>query len=216
LLRPLGPEPGQLYPLILFLHGAGERGSDNSRQLAYLPAWLAEPAWREAFPCYVLAPQCRDDQKWADVDWSKIETTPLSATPTVDMLAVIAALEDTLKRESVDPTRIYLTGLSMGGYGSWDLAARTPERFAAILPICGGGDERVDATIATLPIWCFHGDADNVVHVTGTTAAIDALDAAGIETKVTIYPQVGHNSWDAAYREPELAKWLLSHSRPQG
>ena len=214
LLKPAAIAPGARYPLVIFLHGAGERGNDNLNQLKYFPTWIAQPSARQAHPCFVLAPQCRDDQKWADVDWSKIESTPLSATPTVDMLAVIAALEETIRREPVDPTRIYLTGLSMGGYGSWDLAARMPDRFAAVLPICGGGDEATAAKIKDLPIWCFHGDADTAVRVERSRTMIEALRAAGGAPKYSELAGVGHDSWTPAYRDPEVLAWLFAQKKP--
>lgn len=215
--RLLGPKsitPGTRYPLVIFLHGAGERGNDNLSQLKYFPTWMAEQSARQAHPCFVLAPQCRDEQKWVDVDWSKIESTPQSPTPTVDMLAVIAALEDTLQREPIDPARIYLTGLSMGGYGSWDLAARMPDRFAAVLPICGGGDEATAAKIKDLPIWCFHGDADTAVRVERSRTMIEALRAAGGAPKYSELAGVGHDSWTPAYRDPDVLTWLFAQKKP--
>jgi len=215
--RLLGPKsitPGTRYPLVIFLHGAGERGNDNLSQLKYFPTWMAEQSARQAHPCFVLAPQCRDEQKWVDVDWSKIESTPQSPTPTVDMLAVIAALEDTLQREPIDPARIYLTGLSMGGYGSWDLAARMPDRFAAVLPICGGGDEATAAKIKDLPIWCFHGDADTAVRVERSRTMIEALRAAGGAPKYSELAGVGHDSWTPAYRDPDVLAWLFAQKKP--
>ncbi len=214
LLGPASITPGTRYPLVIFLHGAGERGNDNLSQLKYFPTWMAEQSARQAHPCFVLAPQCRDEQKWVDVDWSKIESTPHSPTPTVDMLAVIAALEETLKREPIDPARIYLTGLSMGGYGSWDLAARMPDRFAAVLPICGGGDEATAAKIKDLPIWCFHGDADTAVRVERSRTMIEALRAAGGAPKYSELAGVGHDSWTPAYRDPEVLAWLFAQKKP--
>jgi predicted peptidase len=214
LLGPTSITPGTRYPLVIFLHGAGERGNDNLSQLKYFPTWVAEPSARKAHPCFVLAPQCRDEQKWVEVDWSKIESTPQSPTPTVDMLAVIAALEDTLQREPIDPARIYLTGLSMGGYGSWDLAARMPDRFAAVLPICGGGDEATAAKIKDLPIWCFHGDADTAVRVERSRTMIEALRAAGGAPKYSELAGVGHDSWTPAYRDPDVLAWLFAQKKP--
>ena len=214
LLGPASITPGTRYPLVIFLHGAGERGNDNLSQLKYFPTWMAEQSARQAHPCFVLAPQCRDEQKWVDVDWSKIESTPQSPTPTVDMLAVIAALEDTLQREPIDPARIYLTGLSMGGYGSWDLAARMPDRFAAVLPICGGGDEATAAKIKDLPIWCFHGDADTAVRVERSRTMIEALRAAGGAPTYSELAGVGHDSWTPAYRDPDVLTWLFAQKKP--
>ena len=204
---------GHRYPLVLFLHGAGERGNDNTKQLKYLPTWLADPALRQRHPCFVLAPQCRMDERWVDVSWADAKSTPQPATPTVDLAAATKALEETLVQEAVDPTRIYLTGLSMGGYGTWDLAARMPDRFAAILPVCGGGDDRVAARIAALPIWCFHGDADTAVPVDRSRTMIAALKAAGGRPIYSELPGVGHDSWTPAYRDGFVLDWLFSQRK---
>lgn len=213
LLVPEKRRPGERYPLVLFLHGAGERGTDNLAQLTYLPAWLAERRARKTFPCFVLAPQCRAEAMWADVDWSARESTPQRSAPTTDMAAAIAALEATLAEEAVDGDRVLLTGLSMGGYGTWDLAARFPDRFAAILPICGGGDEATAARIAGLPTWCFHGDADGAVPVERSRSMIAALRAAGGAPRYSELPGVGHDSWTPAYRDPAVLEWLFAQRR---
>lgn len=215
LLRPATVEPGKHYPLVLFLHGAGERGSDNTSQLKYLPTWLAEPAWRQQFPCFVIAPQCRSEHRWSAFNWSDKKSSPLAAEPTTDLAAAIAALERVCESEPVDPDRVYLTGLSMGGYGSWELAARMPERFAAVAPICGGGDEAQAAKLADLPIWCFHGGADRVVPVERSRSMIDAIEAAGGKPKYTEFPGVGHDSWTPAYRDSGLLEWLFAQRRPR-
>jgi len=201
------------YPLVLYLHGAGERGSDNAKQLKYLPTWLAEPPLRHTRPCFVLAPQCRMDERWVDVSWADATSTPQPAAPSVDLAAAVAALEDVLAREAVDPDRIYLTGLSMGGYGVWDLATRMPDRFAAILPVCGGGDERVAASLAALPIWCFHGDADTAVPVQRSRTMIAAVKAAGGRPIYSELVGVGHDSWTPAYRDAFVLDWLFSQRR---
>jgi len=216
LLRPDagdGAGPTGRQPLVLFLHGAGERGHDNARQLKYLPTWLAEPAARRRHPCFVVVPQCRMDERWVDVSWADVKSTPQPDAPTVDLAAAVAALDDVVAREQVDPDRIYLTGLSMGGYGTWDLAARTPDRFAAILPICGGGDDRTAARIASLPIWCFHGDDDRAVPVQRSRTMIAALRAAGGRPIYSELPGVGHDSWTPAYRDSFVLDWLFSQRR---
>jgi len=209
LLAPAAPVAGTRYPLVVFLHGAGERGRDNDKQLKYLPTWLAEPALRERHPCFLLAPQCREGERWVDVSWADKKSLP-QGPPTTDLLAAVAALHDVVAREAVDPARIYLTGLSMGGYGTWDLAARQPERFAAILPICGGGDEATAPLLAKLPIWCFHGDADTVVPVERSRSMIAAVRAAGGSPKYSELPGVGHDSWTPAYRDPAVLDWLFA------
>jgi predicted peptidase len=200
LLRPQTVVTGMRYPLILFLHGAGERGDDNRKQLAYLPRWMAEPAMRKRHPCFVVAPQCRMDERWADVSWADEKSTPQAAEPTTDLRAV-------------DPDRVYLTGLSMGGFGTWDLAARMPDRFAAFLPICGGGDERMAATFAKRPLWCFHGDTDTAVPVQRSRDMIAALKAAGGRPKYSELKGVGHDSWTTAYRDPAVIDWLFEQRR---
>ena len=212
LLAPPAIEPGRRYPLVVFLHGAGERGRDNEKQLKYLPTWMAEPALRERHPCFLLAPQCREDERWVDISWADKKSTP-QGPPTTDVLSVIAALNAVIAAEPVDPGRIYLTGLSMGGYGSWDLAARQPERFAAILPICGGGDEATAPRLAKLPIWCFHGDADKVVPVERSRTMIAAVRAAGGDPKYSELPGVGHDSWTPAYRDPAVLDWLFAQAK---
>ena len=212
LLPPPAVEPGRLHPLVLFLHGAGERGRDNEKQLKYLPSWMAEPSLRERHPCFLLAPQCREDERWVDVSWVDKKSEP-QGPPTTDMLAAIAVLNDVMSREPVDPTRIYLTGLSMGGYGTWDLAARQPERFAAIMPICGGGDEATAPRLAKLPVWCFHGDADKAVPVERSRSMIAALEAAGGNPKYSELQGVGHDSWTPAYRDPAVLDWLFGQAK---
>lgn len=217
LLRPErlggGTASSARHPLVLFLHGAGERGSDNLKQLKYLPTWLAEPAVRGRHPCFVLAPQCREDQRWVDVSWADGHSTPQAATPCLDLAAAIAALDDVVAHEAVDPDRIYLTGLSMGGFGTWDLAARMPGRFAAILPVCGGGDERTAARIAALPAWCFHGDADKAVPVERSRIMVQAVRAAGGRPIYSELAGVGHDSWTPAYRNAFVLDWLFAQRR---
>ena len=212
-LKPATVEPGKKYPLVLFLHGAGERGSDNELQLMYLPTWLAEAENRREHPCFVVVPQCRTDQKWVEIDWSDKKSLPQKPEMTVDMTAAVAALDAVMQAEPVDPSRVYLTGISMGGYGSWDLAARMPERFAAVIPICGGGDEATAAKLKTLPIWCFHGDVDKAVPVERSRTMVEAVKAAGGTVKYTEYEGVGHDSWTPAYRDAATLDWLFAQQR---
>lgn len=213
-MRPAANETGATYPLVLFLHGAGERGSDNKKQLTYLPTWLAEAEARHRYPCFVVAPQCREGSRWADFEWSDKKSTPQKPEPTTDLAAAVAALDAVMNTEPVDPDRVYLTGLSMGGYGSWDLAARMPSRFAAVIPICGGGDEATAPKLAKLPIWCFHGAADNVVPVVRSRSMVEAVKAAGGEVKYTEFETVRHDSWTPAYRDSATLEWLFRQKRP--
>jgi predicted peptidase len=185
-------------PLILFLHGAGERGTDGKRpsQVGIGPAIRK---LEKTFPFITVMPQAEDPKKgsWrAEGDDAK------------RALAIVAEVE---KEYKVDAERKYLTGLSMGGYGTWSIAVTHPKMFAAIAPVCGGGDPKRAAEIARLPCWCFHGDADKAVPVTRSREMIEALKAAGGMPKYDEYAGVGHNSWDKAYGTAELWPWLLSH-----
>jgi predicted peptidase len=214
LLRPATLAAETRYPVILFLHGAGERGSDNERQLNHFPTWMAEAAQRAARPCFLVAPQCREKHAWSVFDWDTSKPAALPEVPTTDMAAALAALDAVLAAEpAADPDRVYLTGLSMGGYGGWDLAARMPERFAAVMPICGGGDEATAPRLTKLPIWCFHGEADPVVPVGLSRSMIAAIKAAGGTPIYSELPCVGHDSWTPAYRNPAVLDWLFAQRR---
>lgn len=216
--RLMRPEPAaqggqEKFPLVLFLHGAGERGGDNEKQLAYLPTWLAEPEARRRHPCFVLAPQCRAGGFWSPITWWDRSGGPQRPEPTTDLAAAVAALDAVTRTEAVDPGRVYLAGLSMGGYGAWDLAARMPERFAAMVPVCGGGDEATAPRLTALPIWCFHGAADDVVPVERSRSMVAAVRAAGGRPRYTELEGVGHDSWTPAFRDPATLEWLFRQER---
>ncbi|MGQ9651877.1 MAG: prolyl oligopeptidase family serine peptidase [Phycisphaerae bacterium] len=180
------------WPLILFLHGAGERGDDIEKVKIHGPPKLI--AQGKHFPFIVVSPQCPNGQWW-DIE-------------------VLGALLDRIERDyKVDPDRIYVTGLSMGGFGTWALACAQPDRFAAIAPICGGGEPKLARQIAHVPAWVFHGDADNVVSVSRSKEMVEALKAAGGNVKLTVYPEVGHDSWTRTYDDPALYDWFLSQRR---
>lgn len=180
------------WPLILFLHGAGERGDDLEKVKIHGPPKIVEKG--RDLPFIVISPQCPADSWW--------EPFPLNAL-----------LDEVQERYRVDPDRVYLTGLSMGGFGTWELAARYPERFAAIAPICGGGNRLLAGRLKNIPVWAFHGDKDPVVPVGRTDEMVEALQRAGGQVKYTRYPGVQHDSWTAAYANPELYEWFLSHER---
>jgi predicted peptidase len=215
LMPPPNIEPGKTYPLVLFLHGAGERGTDNALQLKYLPEQMAQPNWRERFPCYLLAPQCRPDHKWVEVDWTLPETHDMSEQPGDLMRVAMQALEKTIAEEQIDKSRIYLTGLSMGGYGAWELAIRRPDVFAAAAVVCGGVDNSRAIALKDLPLWVAHGDADNVVPVQRSRRPVEILRAAGGKPVYVEYPGVGHNSWTPSYSDNDgLVPWLFRQRRP--
>ena len=213
LLKPVNEDPKQSYPLVVFLHGAGERGSDNTAQLTHGVGDFAREENRKNYPCFLIAPQCPSGAKWSDVDWGA-EKHVMPKEPSESgrlTLELIAAMQ---KEHRIDPKRIYITGLSMGGYGTWDLIARRPELFAAAVPVCGGGDEATAAVMAKIPIWAFHGDKDGAVKVSRSRNMIEALKKAGGEPKYSEYAGVGHDSWVKAYSDPEMMKWLFAQKRP--
>lgn len=185
-------------PLILFLHGAGERGDDGSAPVKQgIGNAIKFKGNEKNFPFFVIFPQCRQKSSWK--------------ADSPDAQEALAILDGIMKEYKIDPKRIYLTGLSMGGYGTWSLAAAYPDKWAAIVPICGGGDPATADKIKHIPCWCFHGDLDKAVVVGKSREMIDALKKAGGMPRYTEYPYVGHNSWDPAYVTPELYPWLLSH-----
>lgn len=208
-------EEGKKYPVILFLHGAGERGDDNRAQLKYLPTWMAEPKNREQYPCWLIAPQCRQGKLWVQVPFN-------SATATMpdemgdQMRVALGILEKVLEHPAADSRRVYLTGLSMGGYGCWDLAIRYPEKFAAVAPICGGGDPSKAARLVGVPVWAWHGTADRAVPVDRSRVMIEAIRRAGGNPKYTELEGVGHDSWTPAYRDPEgVIPWMFAQARQE-
>ena len=231
---PAHLDPKRPAPVILFLHGSGERGDDNRAQTKNgIRLLIAQSG--ERFPCVVVCPQCRPNLSWEDDSMQEM---------------ALAALDQSLKEFHGDPHRVYLTGVSMGGYGTWDLASKYPERWAAIAPCCGGisGDSAQDAQpgdkylsvarrVKELPIWIFHGTDDKTVSVDESRQMVavlynlDTLDTLELaqslpkiksrkkpriplRLKYSEYPGVGHNSWDYAYKEPQLLSWFLAQKQP--
>ena len=214
LMAPAKVEEGEKYPLVVFLHGAGERGTDNEKQLFYFPEQMAQPRWRNRFPCYVLAPQCRPNARWVEVDWNLPETHQAPEKPDDQMKVVLKILDKTLADEQVDQSRIYLTGLSMGGYGTWDLAMRKPQLFAAVAPICAGADNDGVGILKDVPVWVAHGGADSVVPVNRGRLAVAALKQAGGKPVYVELPGVGHNSWTPSYSDNDgLVPWLFRQKK---
>lgn len=181
------------WPLMIFLHGSGERGDDLDRVKVHGPPKIAD---RDPnFPFVLVSPQLPADENW---DLSKLN-------------AILAATLGSLR---VDPARVYLTGLSRGGHATWSWAATEPWRFAAIAPVAGRGEVASACALKSIPVWAFHGDRDDVVTPEGSFAMTRAIRACGGQPRLTIYPDHGHNSWDPAYDDPALYLWLLSHRTP--
>lgn len=189
-------------PVILFLHGAGETKNPKAKKDGKMPVEVGlGPAIKKRekdFPFIVVIPRAEG------FGW---------AADNANGKRALAMLDATMKEYKVDPKRQYLSGLSMGGFGTWNIAAAHPDRFAAIAPICGGGNAKDAEKLKSIPCWCFHGDADNVVKPELSRTMIDAIKKAGGSPKYTEYPKVGHNSWDAAYGTDELYTWLLEQKK---
>lgn len=180
------------WPLMLYLHGAGERGDNLERVKTHGPPKLI--AAGKQFPFIVVSPQCPKDRRWEPLELS-------------------ALVDEITEKYKVDKDRIYVSGLSMGGFGTWALAGHSPDRFAALAPICGGGDPQFARWISHIPVWVFHGAKDPVVPVSRSESMVEALKKKGGNPKLTVYPEAGHDSWTQAYNDPELYTWLLQQRR---
>jgi predicted peptidase len=213
LLKPIDYRPSKRYPLIVFLHGAGERGDDNISQLKHGAGEMAREERRRQYPAYVLVPQCPKDQRWVDVDWS-LPQSSIPAEASKSMSLVKKLIDTMCQTAGIDEQRIYLTGLSMGGYGTWDAIARYEHFFAAAAPVCGGGDPKTVSRFAQLPIWCFHGALDKTVKPTRSREMVAALKAVGSDIRYTEYPEAAHDSWTATYANPEFYDWLFQQQKP--
>jgi predicted peptidase len=213
LLKPNPFDPSQKYPLVIFLHGAGERGSDNEKQLVHGMNEFASDEIMARYPAFVIAPQCPEGEAWGGFSrLAKKQTPDGQLTPALDAtLKAVAALR---KELSIDDKRIYITGLSMGGYGTWDALAKQPDLFAAAAPICGGGSTAQVDKFKHIPIWAFHGSDDKTVPAERSREMIEALKAAGATPKYTEYAGVGHNSWAQTYSNPGLYEWLFAQRKP--
>lgn len=182
------------FPLVIFLHGMGERGSDPAVLTVYgIPKWVEE----HETPFIAVSPQCPNESYW-----------PL------ELAALDALFEQVCARYPVDLERVYLTGLSLGGYGAWAWAAAHPERFAALAPVCGGGKTEMGfpekvKLLKNMPVWAFHGALDQTVPLTESSVLVETLQACGGNVRFTVYPDAGHDAWTATYANPELYRWML-------
>ena len=212
---------GQKYPLVVFLHGAGERGDDNVLQLIHGVPQIINFSERMDMPCYVVAAQVprvqldNDPQglKWVGVPWDSPEPHKIPGEPSAPMASLIELVDHFRGLPSVDADRVYATGLSMGGFGTWDLVMRRPEWFAAAIPICGGGDPSEAARLRAVHVRIFHGGADTAVPTVRGRIMFEALKAAGCDVGYREYPGVGHNSWAPTYADDEVLSWLFRQTR---
>lgn len=192
LYLPKNYEKESAWPLMLFLHGAGERGDDLEKVKKHGPPKLI--AAGKDFPFVVVSPQCPNGRWWEPVE-------------------LAALLDEIAEKYKIDRERIYVTGLSMGGFGTWSLAAYQPTRFAALVPICGGGEPFTTKLYAKTPVWVFHGAKDPVVKLDRSDSMVEALKKNGADVKYTVYPEAGHDSWTESYDNPELYEWMLKQKR---
>lgn len=219
---PEGYKPSKKYPVLLFLHGAGERGSDNETQLKHGGKFFSDPGNRKKFPAIIVMPQCPKIDFWARIaprtngknDSLGFFTFP-SEQPIGKSLGLVENLIDSIAAgKDVNTKQIYIGGLSMGGMGTFEMLWRKPNFFAAAFPICGGSDpSKVTNYASGFPIWIFHGDADKTVTVSNSRIMVNALKAAGAKVKYTEYPGVAHNSWDNAFAEPGLLPWVFQQTK---
>lgn len=217
LLLPKNFDESKQYPVVLFLHGAGERGSDNAKQLVHGSELFYKTS--DTFPAIVIFPQCPQNDYWvnATVDRS---TTPLSlnfpldVAPTKSMTLVMALLDEMLAKPYTNTNEMYVGGLSMGGMGTFEILYRKPEVFAAAFAICGAGNaEATKAYATTVPMWIFHGAKDNVVAPQESVDMVSGILKYGGTPNFSLYAKDNHNSWDSAFAEPELIPWLFSNSK---
>jgi predicted peptidase len=213
LFVPAGSAAQNPCGLLLFLHGAGERGIDNQAQLKNdALAWVA-PEAQAGHPTIVVYPQCPSGMQWVEAPWVDGSYSLAKTAISKPMTAVMALLASLQKELPVDANRLLVTGPSMGGFGVFDILARNPGMFAGALALCGGGDPSQAAAIRALPLWVFHGDSDPAVPVRGSRQMVRALRAAGGSPRYTEIEGGGHNMWNIAYQNMEVLHWLLAQSK---
>lgn len=214
ILIPDNYDPNKEYPLVLCLHGAGGRGTDNNSRGTEAWKVLSSKEVRERYPAFILTPQCPQGERWVDVKWKKGSYSIDKVSTSREMELVVEILDSVVKEFSVDPSRVYVTGQSMGGYGTWDIVLRNPDSFAAAIPVCGAGDPSQADEIADLPVWAFHGAEDPTVPPSGSREMIEAIREAGGDPRYTEYPGVKHvGSWVRAWKEDEIVPWLFKQKR---
>ncbi len=219
ILYPENYDKSRKYPLVLFLHGAGERGNNNEKQLIHGSKLFLNANNRQNYPAIVVFPQCPENSFWSSVNVNR-NKTPITFEFNYDnsitwpLDAVQKLMTQLLKNEAVDKKRCYITGLSMGGMGTFEMLYRFPKLFAAALPICGGGDAlRYDERVKKTTFWIFHGDADAVVNVNESRAMVEKLRSLKVDVTYTEYPTINHNSWDNAFAEPTFMSWMFLQKR---
>lgn len=221
LLLPRDYDSSKKYPLVLFLHGAGERGSDNIKQLTWGSQLFLQGTNRRRYPAIVVFPQCPENSFWSNVKMNTDSKGGRSfeflagGEPTIAMSMAMDIEKQLISTYPVDTSRLYVMGLSMGGMGTFEIVRRMPNTFAAAIPICGGADTTTAKDIRKTSFWIFHGSNDNVVPVHYSQDMVRALQGFynTADMQYTEYSGVGHNSWENAFAEPTLISWLFSHRK---
>ena len=199
----------EALPLVVFLHGAGERGNDNVAQLTHCIRFFLDDTITNNYPFLLLAPQCPEGKRWVNTDWSLPEHQ-MEQESTTEMKAVFALMDSLIDCGTADAKHVYICGISMGGFGVWDALQRQPKRFAAAIAICGGGDLACAEAMKDLPIYIFHGMRDGVVIPSRSMQMYDALKQAGNHKAILVtYPDLGHECWNRAFSTPGIFKWLF-------
>ena len=218
ILKPLNYNPNKQYPVHLFLHGSGERGNDNSSQLTHGGKLFLKKENREKYNSWVIFPQCSKNDRWPSLSsdqWDKSFNNN-NSKPNKSLGLVIRLMDKFIEKNQVDKQRIYLSGLSMGGMGTFEILFRRPNMFAAATPICGNGIPQLAKLYADkVPLWIFHGSDDNVVSPKYSLAMAKAIIEAGGSPKMTLYENTGHGSWNNAFAEKDFLKWIHSKSNKQ-
>jgi len=218
ILYPENYDANKKYPVVLFLHGRGESGSDNQKQLTHGAKMFLTDEFRSKFPSIVIFPQCAENSYWATVEIETVSdkrffTFVKGGQPTKAMHLLLQFTDQFFKQSNVDQSKIYVGGLSMGGMGTFELLRRKPKTFASAFAICGGDNPANAKRYKNVPLWIFHGGLDDVVNPQLSYSVFKELRKLGNEPKYTIYPKANHNSWDATFAEPELLPWLFSHQK---
>jgi predicted peptidase len=207
LLTPVDQDFGKKYPLVVYLHGANSRGSDNKKQLRMLDTFLLDSTKRKQYPCYIFAPQCKSHP----YSWDGMrDANSLLKSPLVDAEEIMVRL---IQNNQIDTSRIYLVGYSMGGAGAWESMTAHPRRYAAAIVLSSWADTSCVGKLSHIPIWAFHGAQDQVVPVSSIRATVAVLEKSGAPVRYTEYPDEGHGCWKRAFRDTELLSWLFAQRR---
>ncbi len=207
-----GLKEGEKVPLVLLLHGAGERGDNNVAQMTHGVKGIISYAQKNNQPLILVAPQCPAGMQWVNVPWGA-DSHVMPEFPSYPLKLALELCQQIADTMPVDKKRIYITGISMGGYGTWDAIQRKPDYFAAAMPVCGGGDAQFGKALAKLPIWIFHGDKDGVVKTQRSRMMVEAIKNAGGNPNYTECKGVGHDAWNPAYSDQQALAWLFAQKK---